>query len=340
MSNIYKNYFKNKNILIFGGTGSFGSAFLKRAINLNFNEIKIFSRDEKKQHDLRLLYSSQKIKFIIGDIRDRNSVNDACKNVDFVFHAAALKQVPSCEFYPMEAVKTNIIGTNNILEGCLENNVKRIVCLSTDKAVYPINAMGLSKSLMEKIAISKSRNLNKKQTQITVTRYGNVLFSRGSILPLLVEKINNNEPLTITDFEMTRFLMTLDSAIDLVLFALINGKNGQIIIPETYATTIKTLADSVLKVFKKKNYPIKIIGTRHGEKKHETLMSREENFFSKKVKNFFVIESDTRELNYDLYFKKGKKLKKKHYDYTSKNTRQLTVDETIKIIKPLIKISD
>ncbi len=337
MNNIYKNYFTNKKVLIFGGTGSFGNAFLRRAVNLDFKEIKIFSRDEKKQHDLRLQHSNKKIKFLIGDIRDKESVNEACKNVDFVFHAAALKQVPSCEFYPLEAVKTNIIGTNNILEGCFDNNVKKIVCLSTDKAVYPINAMGMSKALMEKIAISKSKNLKKNQTQVTVTRYGNVLFSRGSILPLLIDKINKNEAFTITDFNMTRFLMTLDSAIDLVLFALKFGKNGQIIIPETYATTIKTLSDAVLRIFKKNNYPIKIIGTRHGEKKHETLMSREESFFSRKNKNFFIIDSDTRELNYDLYFQKGKKLKQSHNDYTSENTKQLNVKETIKIIKPLIE---
>jgi len=337
MNNISKNFFKNKTVLIFGGTGSFGKAFLSRAIHLPLKEIRIFSRDEKKQNDLRLLHDNKKIQFIIGDIRDRDSVMDACKNVDFVFHAAALKQVPSCEFYPMEAVKTNINGTNNILDGCIENNVKKIVCLSTDKAVYPINAMGMSKALMEKIAISKSRNLNKNQTQITVTRYGNVLLSRGSVLPLLINKILNSEALTITDLNMTRFLMSLDSAIDLVLFALNFGKNGQTIIPQTYATTLKTLSDALLKIYKKKNYPIKIIGTRHGEKKHETLMSREESFFSKKIKNYFVISSDIRKLNYDLYFEKGEKLLKNHDDYTSENTQQLNLNETIQIIKPLIK---
>ena len=336
MNNNYKKTFKNKTVLIFGGTGSFGSAFLKKAINFEFKQIRIFSRDEKKQHDLRLQYNDSKIKFIIGDIRDRDSVNEACKNVDFVFHAAALKQVPSCEFYPMEAIKTNILGTNNVLDACIANNVKKIVCLSTDKAVYPINAMGMSKALMEKIAIAKSKDLTKNQTQIMITRYGNVLFSRGSILPLLVNKIKNNEPLTITDPEMTRFLMTLDEAIELVLFALKYGKNGQIIIPKTHATNIQTLIDAIKKIHKKENYPTKIIGTRHGEKKHETLMSREESFFSKKIKNFFVINSDTRELNYDLYFRKGKQFSQKYYDYTSENTRQLNLNETINSIKPLV----
>ena len=326
-----------KRFLITGGTGSFGTTVCEYLLKNDVKEVRIFSRDENKQYQMRRRIKNEKVNFFIGDIRDYDSVLQACNNIDFVFHAAALKQVPSCEFYPLEAVKTNIIGTNNILEACFENNVKKIVCLSTDKAVYPINAMGMSKALMEKIAISKSKNLNKNQTEVTVTRYGNVLFSRGSILPLLINKINNNESITITDFNMTRFLMTLDSAIDLVLFALKYGKNGQIIIPETYATTIKILSDAVLKIFKKENYPIKIIGTRHGEKKHETLMSREESFFSRKSKNFFIIDSDTRELNYDLYFREGKKLEQFHNDYTSKNTKQLNVNETIKILKPLIK---
>ena len=251
MNSNYKKIFKNKTVLIFGGTGSFGNAFLEKAINLQFKEIRIFSRDEKKQHDLRIKYNNKKIKFIIGDIRDMASVIDSCNKVDFVFHAAALKQVPSCEFYPMEAVKTNILGTNNILDACIINKVKRVVCLSTDKAVYPINAMGMSKALMEKTIISKSKNLNKDETKITITRYGNVLLSRGSIIPLLINKIKNNEPLTITDPDMTRFLMTLDDAIELVLYALVTGQNSQIIIPKTFATNIGILCDAIQKIYKK-----------------------------------------------------------------------------------------
>ena len=337
MNSNYKKIFKNKTVLIFGGTGSFGNAFLEKAINLQFKEIRIFSRDEKKQHDLRIKYNNKKIKFIIGDIRDMASVIDSCNKVDFVFHAAALKQVPSCEFYPMEAVKTNILGTNNILDACIINKVKKVVCLSTDKAVYPINAMGMSKALMEKTIISKSKNLNKDETKITITRYGNVLLSRGSIIPLLINKIKNNEPLTITDPDMTRFLMTLDDAIELVLYALVTGQNSQIIIPKTFATNIGILCDAIQKIYKKIDYPINLIGTRHGEKKHETLMSREERFFSTKKNNFFIINSDNRDLNYDLYFKTGKKLINKYDDYTSQNTRQLNLKETIDLIKPLIK---
>ena len=333
-------YFNNKIVTIFGGTGSFGKAFLKRAIKYSFKEISIFSRDEKKQNDLRLNYNNKRIKFIIGDVRDKSSVLDASINSDFVFQAAALKQVPSCEFYPLEAVRTNIDGTSNIIDACIKNNVKKIVCLSTDKAVYPINAMGMSKALMEKIAIAKSRNLTKNQTQITITRYGNVLLSRGSVLPLFINKIINNESLTVTDPSMTRFLMNLDQAIDLVFFAIMYGKNGQTIVPQTSATTIETLTKALLKIYEKKNYKINIIGTRHGEKKHETLMSREERFFAKKIKDFYIINSDTRELNYDLYFEKGKKQLKKFQDYTSENTNQLNVSQTINMIKPLIKNFD
>ena len=253
-------------VLITGGTGSFGSTMARHLLQRNVEEVRILSRDEAKQDAMRHALGDSRVKFYLGDTRDPESVEGAVRGSNLIFHAAALKQVPSAEFFPLEAVKTNINGSANVLRSAIENDVGGVVCLSTDKAVYPINAMGMSKALMEKIAISKSKNLSQIQTQVTVTRYGNVLFSRGSILPLLINKINKNEPITITDFNMTRFLMTLDSAIDLVLFALKFGKNGQIIIPETYATTIKTLSDAVLKIFKKENYPIKIIGTRHGEK--------------------------------------------------------------------------
>jgi UDP-glucose 4-epimerase len=331
------NLFKNKIVLIIGGTGSFGTAFLNKIGDKSFKEIRIFSRDEKKQDDLRSLFKNKNIKFYIGDIRDKDSIFDATKNVDYAFHAAALKQVPSCEFYPLEAVKTNITGTQNIIDSCVLNGVKKLVCLSTDKAVYPVNAMGMSKALMEKIAIAKSRNLNKNQTQIMITRYGNVLFSRGSVLPLFIKQILNKEYITITDPSMTRFLMSLNDAIDLVLQALINGKNGHIYIPKTPAATIQVLVDSLLSIY---NYPkskIRIIGTRHGEKMHETLMSREEKYFSKDHGKYFSIKSDSRELNYDLYFKLGKEKIKKLLDYTSQNTNQLDKCKTINLIRPLIK---
>jgi UDP-glucose 4-epimerase len=331
------NLFKNKIVLIIGGTGSFGTAFLNKIGDNPFKEIRIFSRDEKKQDDLRSLFKNKNIKFYIGDIRDKDSIFDATKNVDYAFHAAALKQVPSCEFYPLEAVKTNIIGAQNIIDSCVLNGVKKLVCLSTDKAVYPINAMGMSKALMEKIAIAKSRNLKKNQTQIMITRYGNVLFSRGSVLPLFIKQILNKESITITDPSMTRFLMSLNDAIDLVLHALIDGKNGHIYIPKTPAATIQVLVDSLLSIY---NYPrskIKIIGTRHGEKMHETLMSREEKYFSQDHGKYFSIKSDNRELNYDLYFKLGKEKIRKLLDYTSQNTNQLDKFKTINLIKPLIK---
>jgi UDP-glucose 4-epimerase len=331
------NFFKNKIILIIGGTGSFGQAFLDKISKHSFKEIRIFSRDEKKQDDLRGLYKNPRIKFYVGDIRDKESVLDVTKNVDHVFHAAALKQVPSCEFYPLEAVKTNILGTNNLLDCCLLNNVKKIVCLSTDKAVYPINAMGMSKALMEKIILAKSRNIKNTNTQIMITRYGNVLFSRGSVLPSFINKILKKEFITITDPSMTRFLMSLDDAIDLVLFALQQGENGHIYIPKTPATNIKILTKALLKLY---NYPeskIKIIGTRHGEKIHETLMSREEMFFAKEYKKYYSIGSDKRELNYDLYFNTGNKMKANIDDYTSENTNQLNLDKTIKLLKPLVK---
>lgn len=330
--------FKNKTVLIFGGTGSFGQTFLNKILRSSLiKEVRVFSRDEKKQEDLRNFIKNSKVKFYIGDIRDKDSVFEATKNVDYVFHAAALKQVPSCEFYPMEAVKTNILGTQNIIDSCIFNGVKKLVCLSTDKAVYPINVMGMTKALMEKIAIAKSRNSKIKQTEIMITRYGNVLFSRGSVLPLFIKQILNKDFITITDPAMTRFLMSLDEAINLVLYALINGKNGNIYIPKTSATTIKILVDSLLSIYKYPESKVRIIGTRHGEKNHETLMSREEIFFSKDCGKYFAIQLDDRELNYDLYFKIGKKNINNISDYTSENTDQLDKFKTINLLKPLIK---
>ena len=330
--------FKNKTVLIFGGTGSFGQAFLNKILrSSSINEVRIFSRDEKKQEDLRKLIRNKKVKFYIGDVRDKDSVFEVTKNVDFAFHAAALKQVPSCEFYPMEAIKTNIIGTKNIIDACIFNGVKKLVCLSTDKAVFPINVMGMTKALMEKIAIAKSRNSKIKQTEIMITRYGNVLFSRGSVLPLFIKQILNKDFITITDPTMTRFLMSLEDAIDLVLYALIYGKNGAIYIPKTSATSIKILVDSLLSIYKYPKSKIKIIGTRHGEKNYETLMSSEEFLCSKDYGKYYAIQSDSRELNYDLYFKIGKKNINKISDYTSQNTDQLDKLKTINLIKPLLK---
>jgi UDP-N-acetylglucosamine 4,6-dehydratase len=322
--------FNNKTILIFGGTGSFGSAFLAKINKSNFKEIRIFSRDEKKQFDLRNMYQNNKIKFIIGDIRDREKLSNVSNKVDHVFHASALKQVPSCEFYPMEAVKTNIIGTNNILDTCLNNNVKSIVCLSTDKAVNPINAMGMSKALMEKIAISKSRNA--KKSKIIVTRYGNVLMSRGSVIPHFINQIKNKKKITITNPEMTRFLMRLDDAINLVVYAIKHGNNGQIIVPKTPAAKILDLAKAVCKIYRYKFNPI-IIGTRHGEKKHETLLSSEEKALCLEKKDYFIINYDNRDLNYDKYFSKGVKNLSDSREYTSNSNKLLNTNKIVDLIK-------
>lgn len=329
--------FNNKIILIIGGTGSFGKAFLQKILNFSCKEIRIFSRDEKKQGDLRNSLKHKNIKFYIGDIRDKDSLISVTKNTNYVFHAAALKQVPSCEFYPLEAIKTNIIGTNNIIDSCILNKVEKLVCLSTDKAVYPINVMGMTKAMMEKIAIARARDLKKNQTKIMITRYGNVLFSRGSILPLIITQIQNKENITITDPRMTRFLMSLDDAINLVLYALMNGKNGHIYIPKTFATTIETLVSSLLNIYKYPKSKIKIIGIRHGEKKHETLMSKEERLFAKDHGKYFSIKSDDRDLNYELYFKIGKKKNTDTQDYTSLNTKQLNLFQMQNLLSPLIK---
>jgi len=313
--------FKNKILLISGGTGSFGKSVLTRFIKSDISEIRIFSRDEKKQEDLRKFYNNSKLKFFIGDVRDYQSIKSALREVDYVFHAAALKQVPSCEFYPLEAVKTNILGTENLLQSSIEQGVKKVVCLSTDKAVYPINAMGMSKSMMEKIVIAKARE--SKQTLICITRYGNVMGSRGSVIPLFLNQIKSNIPLTITDPNMTRFMMTLQDAVDLVLFAFYNAKTGDILVQRAKATTIQNLSNSILNLLKIPNYPSKIIGTRHGEKLYETLVSREEMALAKKLKNFYKIPPDLRNLNYDKYFNTGNLKISNSSEYTSHNADQL-----------------
>ena len=332
-----KNFLNKSKILITGGTGSFGNAMTKALLNKNVTEIRIFSRDEKKQDDMRKLYNSNKVKFYIGDIRDANSVKNAVRDIDYIFHAAALKQVPSCEFYPMEAVKTNILGVENILNYACEANVKKIVCLSTDKAVYPINAMGVSKAMMEKIIIGKSRFLNKNnQTKLCITRYGNVIFSRGSVIPMFINFIKKGKPIPVTDISMTRFMMTLEEAIDLVFFAFTNGNNGDILVRKSPAATIGTVIDSLSEIFNKKILK-KIIGPRHGEKFHETLMTKEEHIVSKNLKKYFQIPSDTRDLNYEKYFSEGRKNIKMFNDYTSSNTYILNKKETTLLLKPIVK---
>jgi len=325
--------FKNKILLITGGTGSFGESFLRKVLSskILFKEIRIFSRDEKKQEDLRKNINNKNVKFIIGDVRDKESLNSAVNGSNLIFHAAALKQVPSCEFYPLEAIKTNILGTNNLIQLAIQHSVERVVCLSSDKAVYPINAMGMSKALMEKIAISNF-NLNKNGPIISVTRYGNVLASRGSVVPLFINQILNNKPITITDPKMTRFIMPMDKAIQLVLFALKYGKGGEVFVQKTPATNIHNLLQAILSIFNKKNYKINIIGTRHGEKHYESLLTREEMAKAKDMGEYFCINSDQRDLNYDLYFAKGSKDISSFEDYNSNNAEQLTIDKTKKIL--------
>jgi UDP-glucose 4-epimerase len=328
---IMKDIFKNKKLLITGGTGSFGNAVLEKFIHSNIKEITIFSRDEKKQDDLRRKHNSSKIKFYIGDIRDKDSLISVTRGIDFIFHAAALKQVPSCEFFPMEAVKTNVIGTENLLEAAILNNVKKVICLSTDKAVYPINAMGISKGMMEKVLVSKSRNSNK--TLIIGTRYGNVLASRGSVVPLFDEQINKKIPITITDPKMTRFIMSLEDAVELVLYAFENGKGGDIFVQKAPASTILDLCNSIKRLKGEVDYKVKIIGTRHGEKLHETLCSREEMLVAEDLGNYFRIPSDNRDLNYPAFFDKGDKRMSQMEDFNSSNTNQLNADELDKILK-------
>ena len=331
------NFFKNKIILITGGTGSFGNAMTIKLLKMSPKEIRIFSRDEKKQDDMRKNFKNKKIKFIIGDIRDQKSIEQAVIGVDYIFHAAALKQVPSCEFYPMEAVRTNILGIDNLLNEAIKNNVKKIICLSTDKAVYPINAMGVSKSMMEKVIIARSRI--SKKTNICITRYGNVIYSRGSVIPLFIKLLHEKKPLTVTNLNMTRFLMSMDEAINLVMFAFKNGKNGDIFVRKSPAATIKTIIEAIGKIYKKKILTKKI-GVRHGEKTHETLLTKEELKQSKNYKKYFKIISDNRDLNYEKFFSSGMKNSQKVYDYTSENTKRLNVAQTSSIIKNIIKKKD
>ena len=320
--------FKDKCVLITGGTGSFGHSFLKRVLELDFSEIRIFSRDEKKQDDLRKEINNLKVKFYIGDVRDKESLMSATVGVDMIFHAAALKQVPSCEFYPTEAVKTNILGTENLLDSAIYNNVEKVVCLSTDKAVYPINAMGLSKAMMEKILIAKTRNLNASNTVGCCTRYGNVMASRNSAIPLFVSQILSNKPITVTDPNMTRFMMSLEESVDLVLYALNHGENGEIIVQKAPAVTLDILVKAIKDIFKKPNHPIQIIGTRHGEKLYETLLSREEMASVKEYGEYYKVKPDNRDLNYNAYVDKGIDSISEYEDYTSHNTTRLNLEET------------
>lgn len=318
--------FKNKTLMITGGTGSFGHAVLHRFLATDIAEIRIFSRDEKKQDDMRKKYNHSKLKFYLGDVRDYQSVLNATRHVDFIYHAAALKQVPSCEFYPLEAVKTNVLGTENILEAAIQNKVKRVVCLSTDKAAYPINAMGISKALMEKVAIAKARALGENaQTTICCTRYGNVMASRGSVIPLWVEQIKAQKEITLTDPNMTRYMMTLDDAVDLVLYAFENGKNGDLFVQKAPAATLAVLAEA-LKALYQSNANIRIIGTRHGEKLYETLVTREEMAKSIDMGDYYRIPADNRDLNYDKFFIEGEENISKVEDYHSHNTQALDVE--------------
>ena len=317
--------FKNKILLITGGTGSFGNAVLDRFLDSDIMEIRIFSRDEKKQHDMRVAYNNPKIKFYIGDVRDYRSVDQAMFNVNYVFHAAALKQVPSCEFYPIEAVKTNVLGTENVLNAAISNEVEKVVCLSTDKAVYPINTMGISKAMMEKVVVAKSRIRDK--TIISTTRYGNVMASRGSVIPLFIKQIKDGQKLTITDPEMTRFMMSLDEAVDLVLYAFNNANPGDIFVQKAPAVTMGILLKAIKELMGVPEHPEEIIGTRHGEKLYEVLMSREEMTFSQEMDNFYRIPPDLRDLNYEKFVESGEVKISSATDFNSKNTKQLNLDE-------------
>ena len=318
--------FKDKTLLITGGSGSFGNAVLKRFLDTDIGEIRIFSRDEKKQDDMRHLYNSQKVKYYIGDVRDKRSLDYAMQDVDYLFHAAALKQVPSCEFFPMEAVRTNVMGTENVIDSAIEHGVKRVINLSTDKAVYPINTMGISKALGEKVAIAKSRGTGNKTTTICCTRYGNVMASRGSVIPLFTDQIKAKKPITITDPSMTRFMMTLDEAVNLVLYAFANANPGDIFVQKAPAATIETLASALIQLFNSKS-EIKVIGTRHGEKVFETLINREEMVRAEDLGEYYRISADSRDLNYERYFSEGESEVSNMEEYTSHNTKRLNIEE-------------
>ena len=318
--------FENKTLLITGGTGSFGHAVMKRFLDTDINEIRIFSRDEKKQDDMRKLYKNDKLKFYIGDVRDLASVKNAMYGVDYVFHAAALKQVPSCEFFPLEAVKTNVLGTDNVLTGAIEMGIKKVICLSTDKAAYPINAMGISKAMMEKVFVAKANTVDPTSTLICGTRYGNVMASRGSVIPLFIEQIKAGQPLTVTDPEMTRFLMSLEEAVELVIFAFQNAQAGDIMVQKSPASTVGDLAQAIKELFNAEN-EIKVIGTRHGEKLYETLLTKEENVVAKDMGDFYRVPADKRDLNYDKYFVDGDQKLSSEEEYNSHNTERLNIEQ-------------
>ena len=330
--------FKNKILLITGGTGSFGNVVLRKFLDTEIKEIRIFSRDELKQDDMRKLYNNDKLKFYLGDVRDKNSIDDAMRGVDYVFHAAALKQVPSCEFYPMQAVKTNIIGTENVLNSAINAGVKKVIALSTDKAVYPINAMGVSKAMMERVVVSKGRNI--KDTMIACTRYGNVIASRGSVIPLFIDQIKNGKPITITDPNMTRFMMSLDQAVDLVLFAFENGESGDIFVQKAPAATVELLAKTVKDILGRSDHEVKTIGTRHGEKLYETLLTKEEMVKAIDMGEYYRIPADTRDLNYNQFFEEGEEVITEAGEYHSHNTRRLNEEELTELLLNLREIQD
>lgn len=331
--------FKNKTLLITGGTGSFGNAVLRGFLDTEIKEIRIFSRDEKKQDDMRRVYNNDKLKFYLGDVRDVNSLDDAIKGVDYIFHAAALKQVPSCEFYPMQAVQTNVIGTENVLNVAINAKVKKVIVLSTDKAVYPINAMGISKAMMERVAVAKSRNLDDNETTICCTRYGNVMASRGSVIPLFIDQIRANKEITITDPAMTRFMMSLDQAVELVLFAFENGNNGDIFVQKAPAATIELLAHTLTNMLNRPEHPIKIIGTRHGEKLYETLLTREEMVHAIDMGEYYRIPADNRDLNYNKFIESGENISEV-IDYHSHNTKRLDKEELQNMLLNLTEIQN
>jgi UDP-glucose 4-epimerase len=327
--------FTDKTLLITGGTGSFGNAVMRRFLDSDVSEIRIFSRDEKKQDDMRQEYKSPRLKFYLGDVRDSASVAQAMHNVDYVFHAAALKQVPSCEFHPMEAVKTNVIGTENVLDAAIDAGVKKVICLSTDKAVYPINAMGMSKAIMEKVMVARSRSLTDSQTVVCGTRYGNVMATRGSVIPLMFNQILKGEPITITDPAMTRFMMSLDDALDLVLYAFTNATNGDIFVQKSPASTIETLTQSIKQLMNAPDHPVNVIGTRHGEKLFEVLLSREEMASAQDCGNYFRVTPDLRDLNYEKYVNTGELRITNSIEYSSHNTTRLNADQVVALLKTL-----
>ena len=333
-----KDMFKNKVLLISGGTGSFGGAILRRLLTSNIKEIRIFSRDELKQDDMRKFYNNDKLKFYIGDVRDESSVDDAMRGVDYVFHAAALKQVPSCEFYPMQAVKTNVIGTENLLNSAIAAGVKKVIALSTDKAVYPINAMGISKAMMERVIVAKGRNI--KDTMIACTRYGNVMASRGSVIPLFIDQVRSGKPITITDPSMTRFMMSLDDAVDLVLFAFENGKSGDIFVQKAPAATVELLARTIRKILGVPDHEARTIGTRHGEKLYETLLTKEEMVKAIDMKKYYRIPADARDLNYTNFFEEGEDVITEAGEYHSHNTHRLNEEELTGLLLNLREIQE